>query len=121
MGSVFLALFGVWMVATGYRGNAGPASSFIMAQRGFVAWMVAVLILYALYDVAVVRPVIKPLITLALVVLIVYKWPVILKQWNVLKSATASASAQAATPAAPASPYAALGAAANLIQGAPGS
>ena len=71
---VYLILFGIWTASVGYHDNSAAAVTFIAGQKEYIVWLVAIAILYFLYQVQTLQPVVKPFIVLALVALILKDW-----------------------------------------------
>ena len=69
--AVFIILYGAWITAVGYHGNSATAITFLAAQKSYVVWLIAVFILYMVYQVDTLKPVVKPIIFLALFALVV--------------------------------------------------
>lgn len=77
MNGLSLALIGLWMIGTGWHDNASTGYAFIFKQKTFFPWLVAVLIIYALYQVPGLRTPIKAIVSLALVAIVLKQWPTI--------------------------------------------
>jgi hypothetical protein len=82
MTGLALIIFGVYMVAVGYHDNGSTSLQFISTQKGYIPWIVAILILWALYQVKTVRPFIGAIAGLLIVALIVKNFPAIKTQYQ---------------------------------------
>lgn len=85
MTGVFIAIFGVWFVGVGWHGNGSQAAAFFKDTKGFIPWIVAILLLWFLYQVRVLRPVVGAIGTLAVVALIVTDYGKVQSQYQALK------------------------------------
>ena len=50
--NLFLILFGLYLLAVAFEGNAGELWSFLLSQKAFLWWEVAVLFLWGLWTVS---------------------------------------------------------------------
>jgi hypothetical protein len=67
----------------GVNGNAGKLFSFAgMDAKGFSAWLLAILILRALYNSETLRPAVKPFVALALLTFVLRNYGLLVKQVN---------------------------------------
>lgn len=96
---LFLIIYGAWMVGVGYHGNGSQAGTFIGQQKGFVPWIIAVVILYALSQSDAARPAVKPLATIIIVALVLTRWQTmkadVTGTWHALGLGTSTGSAPA--------------------------
>lgn len=61
-----IGLYAVYFILVGTHGNAKQMVSQVQADgKNFMPWLVAILVLRALYSVETLRPLIKPFIALA--------------------------------------------------------
>ena len=96
MGGLLIALAGLWLLGTGYHENGSPASTFVLAQKEFLAWLIAAAILYALAQVKTIRPAVIAITALALLAIVVHQWPTITAQWANVSAGSATASSATA-------------------------
>lgn len=104
MGGLLLLVAGLWALFVGVQGNADQATTFLVAQKKFVAWLVAAAILYALAQVKPIKPAVEAIVALALVAIVVTQWPVITAQWTALTSSSSSSNLLPNLPALPIPP-----------------
>ena len=50
--NLFLILFGLYLLAVAFEGNAGELWTFLLSQKAFLWWEVAVLVLWGLWSVS---------------------------------------------------------------------
>jgi len=100
MSALALLLIGAWTFGVGYHDNSSAAVKWIGQQKGAVAWLLAVLVLWALYQLPKARPVVKPVIILAALAVFLAQWQTILKSIEAVKadfSSTATSSTASPT------------------------
>lgn len=74
MNGFILVLIGLWIIGVGWNANGINSLKFFGEQKGFVSWLVAVIVLYTLSRVPKVRPVVIPIIWLAVLAIIIKRW-----------------------------------------------
>lgn len=77
MNSLAILALGLYMVFAGWHGNAAPATGFVAGQKKFIPWLIAVLVLYGLYQVQALKPAVKAVAALALVAIFLKQFPTI--------------------------------------------
>lgn len=63
---IFVLLTGVYLLMVAWQGNATQMLDFLMSQKGYLVWLVAIGIFYGLYQVKEIRPVVGPFAGLTL-------------------------------------------------------
>lgn len=67
MNSGLVGIYAVFLIFVGYRGNAENLLNDVSGDvKGFAPWVLAIIILGALQNVAALKPFVKPFIGLAL-------------------------------------------------------
>lgn len=82
---LLIALYGFYLVAVGYHGNAGKLFDDLKQEKQFVYWLIAIVILYALWQVDSLKPIIKPFIVLALISTALFQYENIKAQVDSIK------------------------------------
>lgn len=83
MNYALVGLYGLYLVFVGIKGNEKELFTEIGADaKGFAPWLIAILILKALYSVDSLKPVVKPFAALALITFTLKNYPVIISQVN---------------------------------------
>ena len=72
-----LAIFALYLILVGVKGNSAPLVALVKQEGGYVPWLVAVGVLAALYSAETTRPFVKPFAGLIVLVLILRNWPTI--------------------------------------------
>jgi hypothetical protein len=76
-----VGLYGLFLLFVGIRGNAAKLTNEIGTDfHGFMPWLVAILILRALYNVEGLKPAIKPFIALALLTFVLKNYNTVAAQ-----------------------------------------
>lgn len=85
-----IGLYGVYFILVGVKGNADKMIANVQQDgRGFMPWLLAILVLRALYNVETLRPLIKPFIGLAALTFVLKNFNTIAGQLNQLLPANA--------------------------------
>ncbi len=85
-----IGLYGVYFVLVGMKGNAGKMIANVQADgKGFMPWLLAIIILRALYNVDSLRPMVKPFIALAVLTFTLKNFNTVAAQVNTLLPANA--------------------------------
>jgi hypothetical protein len=74
MSALILILAGVWLIGVGYHTNGTAAAQWAGQQKAVLPWLLAVIVLWALWKVETLRPLLKPVITLAAVAIVLAQW-----------------------------------------------
>ena len=83
MNTALVGLIGLYAVGVGLHGNAAAAGAEIAADaRGFVPWLLAVIVLRIAYNSATLKPFVGPFIGLAVLVYIIKNYKVFGVQIN---------------------------------------
>lgn len=78
-----VGLYGIYLVFVGIQGNSKNLKDDVLADgHGFLMWILAIVILRALYNVDALRPMVKPFIGLALLTFTLKNYNVITQQIN---------------------------------------
>jgi hypothetical protein len=85
MAAGLVGLYALYFIAVGIQGNAGALWSATAADfRKFLPWILAIIVLRALYASATLRPLVKPFIALACLVFFLHNYETIATQVNTL-------------------------------------
>ncbi len=85
MSYALVGLYGLYLIFVGVKGNSSALFSEISKDaKGFSAWLIAILVLRALYSVDTLRPVVKPFIGLALLTFTLKNYKSIVDQVNTI-------------------------------------
>jgi hypothetical protein len=78
-----VGMYALYFVFVGMRGNA-PALMEDVSQdvKGFIPWIIAILVLRGLYGSDTLRPLIKPFIALAVLTFVLKNWATVASQVN---------------------------------------
>jgi hypothetical protein len=80
-----IGLYAVYFILVGVHGNAKALVSQVQSDgKNFMPWLVAILVLRALYSVETLRPLIKPFIALAGLTFFLKNYATIVTQLNQL-------------------------------------
>jgi hypothetical protein len=80
-----VGLYAIYFIMVGVRGNASALLTNVENDgRGFLPWLIAIVILRALYSSETLRPLIKPFIALACLTFIVKNYATVSAQLNKL-------------------------------------
>jgi len=80
-----VGLYGVYFLFVGMNGNGKELKDNLSIDfKGFLPWLLAVIILKTLYDVDGLRPAVKPFIALALLTFTLRNYAVIIDQVNLI-------------------------------------
>jgi hypothetical protein len=101
--------YALFFILTGYRGNSSGLMTLVERDgRDFLPWILAVLVLRALYNVESLRPMIKPFIALAALTFVLKNWDKVVSQLNQIlpqsvqiPSTTAASGVTSAVPQSP--------------------
>ncbi len=75
--------YGIYFILVGIHGNAGKLATVVEDNgREFLVWILAILVLRALYNVPVLRPAVKPFIALAALTFVLTNWNSVVSQLN---------------------------------------
>ena len=78
-----VGLYGLYLIFVGLNGNSATLKTEVSAEgKGFLIWILAIVILRALYNVDTLRPVIKPFMALAVLTFTLKNYNVIVDQIN---------------------------------------
>ena len=78
-----VGLYGLFLIFVGSKGNASALQSELSQDvKGFSAWLIAILILRAMYSVDSIRPAVKPFMYLALLTFFLKNFDTIVTQVN---------------------------------------
>ena len=76
-----VGLYGLFLIFVGSKGNAAKLQTELSSDaKGFSAWLIAILVLRALYSVDAVRPVVKPFMYLALLTFFLKNYSTVVNQ-----------------------------------------
>lgn len=85
-----IGLYALYFILVGTHGNAKTMVSQVQADgKNFMPWLIAILVLRALYSVETLRPLIKPFIALAGLTFFLKNYATITAQLNQLLPANA--------------------------------
>jgi hypothetical protein len=83
MSSALVGLYGIYFVLVGIYGNSDKLLKFVEDNgKDFLVWILAIVVLAALYRVKAIRPAVKPFIALAVLVFVLKNWSTISAQLN---------------------------------------
>ncbi|MGC8541035.1 MAG: hypothetical protein ACP5QA_10450 [Phycisphaerae bacterium] len=75
--------YALYFIFVGIKGNAEELAAFVEANgRNFLPWILAILVLRALYTVKTLQPMVKPFIALAVLVFVLRNWNNVTAQLN---------------------------------------
>lgn len=78
-----IGLYGLFLIFVGANGNSKSLKDKITADaKGFAPWLIAILVLRALYSSDTLKPVVKPFIFLALLTFFLKNYGVVVSQIN---------------------------------------
>ena len=78
-----VGLYAVYFILVGVHGNADKLLHLVESDgRNFLPWILAILVLRALYNVDALRPVIKPFVALAALTFVLLNWNRVVLQLN---------------------------------------
>lgn len=78
-----VGLYAVYFILVGVHGNADKLLLLVENDgRNFLPWILAILVLRALYNVDALRPVIKPFVALAALSFVLLNWNRVVLQLN---------------------------------------
>lgn len=98
MNAAIVGLYGIYLILTGINGNAEKFLRSIASEKGFVPWIVAVLVLGALSENGETKPLVAPFVTLLIVALVVTRWNVVSGQVKTVYGTLAGGAQTAASP-----------------------
>ena len=77
--------YAIYFILVGAHGNAYSLFTFVEDNgREFLVWILAILILRALYNVDVLRPMVKPFIALAALTFVLINWNKVMSQLDTI-------------------------------------
>ncbi len=80
-----VGIYAIFLMFVGVRGNAGALFTDISEDaQGFAPWLIAILVLRAMYNSDALRPVVKPFIGLAILTFILKNYGTIIGQINTI-------------------------------------
>ncbi len=80
-----IGLYGIYFILVGVKGNAGKMVANVQADgKGFMPWLLAIIILRAMYNVETLRPFVKPFIGLAVLTFTLKNFNTVAAQVNTL-------------------------------------
>lgn len=83
MSSALVGLYGVYFLLVGVHGNSSKLLTLTEENgQDFLVWILAIIVLAALYHVKAIRPAIKPFIALAALVFVLKNWNTVAAQLN---------------------------------------
>ncbi len=75
--------YAIYFILVGVHGNADELVTFVESNgRDFLPWILAIIVLRALYNVDTLRPMVKPFIALAVLVFVLRNWNKVTSQLN---------------------------------------
>lgn len=78
-----VGLYGLFLIFVGSKGNTEKLQSQVgQDAKGFMPWLIAILILRALYSIESVRPVVKPFMFLAVLTFFLKNYGAVAKEVN---------------------------------------
>ena len=78
-----VGLYALYLIFVGANQNALPLKNELQSDvKGFAPWLIAILVLRALYASETIRPVVKPFIYLAILTFVLKNYGVIVGQVN---------------------------------------
>lgn len=81
MNTGLIGLYALFLIFVGYRGNASQLFQYVSEDaKGFSEWVVAILILRALYSVDALKPFVKPFAGLAVLAFVLKNYQVVASQ-----------------------------------------
>ncbi|MDE2021080.1 MAG: hypothetical protein KGJ13_12150 [Patescibacteria group bacterium] len=85
MGTSFIVgVYGLYILLVGFNGNADKLISEVKTEKGFIPWLIAISVLAGLNGIPETKPIVKPFIVLALITLVLEKFPVLKAQGEAL-------------------------------------
>ena len=85
MSGFSLILIGAWLMGSGWHSNSSAGLTFTFQQKAFVPWLGALLILWGLSQVEVLRGPVKAITVLSALAVVLKQWPNIEKSLSELK------------------------------------
>jgi hypothetical protein len=80
-----VGLYGLYFILVGYQGNAKALMANIQEDgKSFVPWILAILVLRAMYSSETLRPMVKPFIVLAALTFVLRNYATVAGQLNQL-------------------------------------
>jgi hypothetical protein len=77
--------YAIYLFLVGYNGHSSELAAFVESHgREFLVWILAVLILRALYNVQTLRPAVKPFIGLAALSFVLMNWNKVVSQLDAI-------------------------------------
>jgi hypothetical protein len=81
--------YALYFILAGIKGNSSALVTLVERDgKNFLPWILAVLVLRALYNVESLRPMIKPFIGLAALTFVLKNWNVVVSQLNAILPST---------------------------------
>ncbi len=81
MNYALVGAYGIYFILVGVHGNASRLLTIVEDNgREFLVWILAVLVLRALYNVPALRPAVKPFIALAALTFVLINWNQVISQ-----------------------------------------
>jgi hypothetical protein len=78
-----IGLYGLYFVLVGIHGNSGKMVAQVQQDgKGFIPWVLAILILRAMYSSDTLRPMVKPFIGLAALTFVLKNYAKVVTQVN---------------------------------------
>lgn len=72
MSSLFLGLYGIYMILVAVRGNASEALNLLQEDApNYLPWLIAILVLAVMNDFETTQPIVKPFIALLVIAFVV--------------------------------------------------
>lgn len=76
-----VGLYGLFLIFVGSKGNASQLQTELSQDvKGFSAWLIAILVLRAMYAIESVRPVVKPFMYLAILTFFLRNYDTVVSQ-----------------------------------------
>lgn len=89
MNSGLIGLYALFLIFVGYRGNGQTLFQYVQTDaKGFSEWIVAILILRALYSVDTLQPFVKPFAGLAVLTFILKNYATVAAQVDQITGTT---------------------------------
>ncbi len=78
-----IGVYAIYFIMVGLHGNAGKLATNVESDgRNFLPWILAILVLRAIYNVESLRPLVKPFIALAALTFTLKNWNSVVSQLN---------------------------------------
>ena len=89
MNYTLIGLYGIYLLFVGYAGKSSQLTSEIKTDlKGFVPWVIAIIVLRSLYEVDTLKPIVKPFAGLAILAFSLKNYDTIAGQINLIAGKT---------------------------------